>query len=558
MSRSAPRLLSLAALPLVLFACAAPEPEVLECSPPLELGPGAWSETYTTVALQTDLELTANDREVLPLLIAASRCMDDVFWKQAYGDRDTLLSGLEGDERSFAQINYGPWDRLQGDAPFVEGVGDKPRGAAFYPADMTQEELEAAVAARPEDEAALRGLYSMVERDEGGALVTVPYSEAFATELGTASTLLHKAAEVADDPGFQNYLRLLADALLQDDYYASDLAWMQMTDNRLDLIFGPIETYEDQLFGYRAGAEAYVLVKDQAWSERLSRYAGLLADLQRNLPVDAEYKAETPGGGAQLGAYDVVYAAGHANAGSKSIAVNLPNDERVQLEQGTRRLQLKNAMRAKFDEILVPISEVLIAEDQRQHIQFDAFFANTMFHEVAHGLGIKNTLDGSSTVRQALKETASPLEEGKADVLGLFMLTQLDGLGELDEGTDLRDNYVTFLASIFRSIRFGSSSAHGTANLLRFNEFSDAGAFSYDEATGTYRVDFDSMTDAMNALARKILVFQGDGDYDGVKEFMARQGIVGERLQASLDRLAEAGIPVDIVFEQGPEQLGLE
>ena len=214
-------------------------------------------------------------------------------------------------------------------------------------------------------------------------------------------------------------------------------------------------------------------------------------------------------------------------------------------------------MRAKFDEILKPISGLLIAEDQRQHITFDAFFANTMFHEVAHGLGIKNTINGNGTVRQALKETASALEEGKADVLGLFMLTQLEARGELDEGTDLRDNYVTFLASIFRSIRFGSSSAHGVANLLRFNEFREAGAFTYDAESGTYRVDFDQMTAAMNALAEKILRFQGDGDLEGVRAFVETQGQIGEALQTDLDRVGAAGIPVDIIYEQGLETLGL-
>ncbi|MEM9407057.1 MAG: Zn-dependent hydrolase, partial [Acidobacteriota bacterium] len=446
--------------------------------------------------------------------------------------------------------------RLDGDAPFVDGVGEKPKGAAFYPADMTTEELEAAIEAAPEKEAALRGLYSMVERRDG-ELVAVPYSDAFADEFGRGAQLLLQAAELADDAGFKRYLETLAEALLANDYYASDLAWMDMTTNSLDLIYGPIETYEDQLFGYRAGAEAYVLVKDQEWSQRLARYAGLLGDLQRNLPVPEEYRAETPGGGAQLGAYDIVYSAGHGNAGSKSIAVNLPNDERVQLEKGTRRLQIKNAMRAKFDQILVPISELLIAEDQRQHITFDAFFGNTMFHEVAHGLGIKNTINGNGTVRQALKETASALEEGKADVLGLFMITQLEARGELDEGADLRDHYVTFLASIFRSIRFGSSSAHGVANLLRFNEFREAGAFTYDTESGTYRVDFDQMTAAMNALAEKILRFQGDGDLEGVRAFVETQGQIGEALRADLDRVGAAGIPVDILYEQGLETLGL-
>jgi hypothetical protein len=293
-----------------------------------------------------------------------------------------------------------------------------------------------------------------------------------------------------------------------------------------------------------------------AWSERLARFAKYLPELQTGLPVPDAYKQETPGSDADLNAYDVVYYAGHCNAGSKTIAINLPNDEQVQLEKGTRRLQLKNAMLAKYNQILVPISELLIAEDQRQHITFDSFFGNTMFHEVAHGLGIKNTLNDSGTVRGALKEHASALEEGKADILGLYMVQKLREKGEITEG-ELMDDYVTFMAGIFRSVRFGASSAHGVANMIRFNFFEGAGAFSRDEATGTYRVNVEAFEQAVRDLGERILTLQGDGDYDGVAALVAEMGQVGPQLQADLDRLAQASIPVDIVFEQGVEVLGL-
>jgi hypothetical protein len=329
-----------------------------------------------------------------------------------------------------------------------------------------------------------------------------------------------------------------------------------MKNNPIELVIGPIETYEDQLFGYRAAYESYVLIKDLAWSERLARFAQFLPELQTGLPVPEAYKAETPGADADLNAYDVVYYAGHCNAGSKTIAINLPNDEEVQLEKGTRRLQLKNAMLAKYNQILVPISEVLIAEDQRQHITFDAFFGETMFHEVAHGLGIKNTLDGSGTVRAALKEHASALEEGKADILGLYMIQKLRAKGEITEG-ELMDDYVTFMAGIFRSVRFGASSAHGIANMIRFNFFERAGAFSRDDATGTYRVIVPAFEQAVRDLSERILTLQGDGDYAGVAALVAEMGQVGTQLQADLDRLAAQSIPVDIVFEQGAEVLGL-
>ena len=345
------------------------------------------------------------------------------------------------------------------------------------------------------------------------------------------------------------HLRLRAEALRTDEYLESDLAWMDMKDNTIDVVIGPIETYEDRLLGYKAANEAFILVKDRAWSERLARYARLLPMLQEGLPVPQAYKQEQPGRNSDLNAYDAIYYAGDANAGSKTIAINLPNDERVQLQKGSRRLQLKNAMRAKFDKILVPISQVLIAEDQRSHITFDAFFGNTMFHEVAHGLGIKNVLDGTETVREALRDLSSPMEEGKADVLGLYMVDELIDAGELD--ADIRDHFVTFLAGIFRSIRFGSSSAHGRANMVRFNYFKEHGAFTRDPGTGTYAVDVERMDEAVDMLAERIIRLQGDGDYQVVRAFLDEYERVDPQLEEDLHRLTEAEIPVDVVFEQG-------
>jgi hypothetical protein len=328
-----------------------------------------------------------------------------------------------------------------------------------------------------------------------------------------------------------------------------------MKDNRLDLVIGPIETYEDKLFGYKAAFEAYVLVKDMEWSKRLAKYAAMLPGLQRGLPVPEAYKAEMPGTDSDLNAYDVIYYAGDCNAGSKTIAINLPNDEQVQLAKGTRRLQLKNAMRAKFDAIMVPIAAELIAPEQRKHVTFDAFFANTMFHEVAHGLGIKNTVNGKGTVRDALKELGSGIEEGKADVLGLYMVTKLHEQGEL--GGALEDYYVTFLAGIFRSVRFGAASAHGQANMLRFNFFADRGAFARD-ASGHYRVDMPKMRSAVDDLSGVLLKLQGDGDYAGVAQLTKELGVIRPQLQADLDRLSSRAIPVDVVFTQGKAVLGLK
>jgi hypothetical protein len=508
-------------------------------------------QKYAKVRLTTDSSrLSDRDWQMLPLLIEAARHMDTIFWEQSYGDVRLLERIEDPATREYAEINYGPWDRLEGDEPFVDDVGPRPPGANLYPADMTVEEFEAAAADDPE----LASLYTLVRRREDGSLYAVPYHQAFGTEVAAAAQQLMAAAELAEDEGLKEYLRLRAEALLTDEYRASDFAWLDMRDNTIDLVIGPIETYEDQLLGYKAAYEAYVLVKDREWSDRLSRFADYLPDLQRGLPVAPEYKQEMPGSDAQLNAYDLVYAAGDGNAGSKSIAINLPNDEVVQLEKGTRRLQLKNVMRAKFERILVPIANELIAPDQRPHISFDAFFANTMFHEVAHGLGIKNTLTRKGTVREALRDNASAIEEGKADILGLYMVTRLYEDGLMNEG-DVRDNYVTFMADIFRSVRFGASSAHGKANMVRFNFFREMGAFSRDDTTGTYRVDFDKMRQAMTALSEVILTLQGDGDYEGASQLINEKGLIEPQLQTDLDRLDGLGIPVDVVFEQGMDVL---
>lgn len=507
---------------------------------------------YHGVDLTSDLShLSDNQHKMLSLLIDASKIMDDLFWKQAFfEDKDVFLSSIDDEDvRHFAAINYGPWDRLNGDTPFISGYDDKAPGAEFYPHDIDKAEF---ATASFEDK---QGLYSMVKRDEAGNLYSVPYSEAFKSELMKASDLLKKASELAEDESFKQYLQLRAEALLSNDYLASDMAWMDMKTNPIELVIGPIESYEDQLFGYRAAFEAYVLIKDLAWSEKLAKYAAFLPELQQGLPVAEAYKAEMPGSDADLNAYDVIYYAGHSNAGSKTIAINLPNDERVQLEKGTRRLQLKNAMRAKFDTILVPIADTLIVPEQRKHITFDAFFANTMFHEVAHGLGIKNTLDGSGTVRGALKEHASALEEGKADILGLYMVQSLLEKGEITEGA-LEDYYVTFMAGIFRSVRFGASSAHGKANMIRFNFFAQQGAFEKTE-DGLYRVNMEKMGAAVEALSELILTLQGDGDYDGVAELVETMGVIKPDLASDLARLEAASIPVDIHFNQGKKVLGL-
>lgn len=507
---------------------------------------------YAKVKLTADIShLSENQKDMLKLLFQAADLMDDIFWVENVEAKDAFMLGINNEkDKKYALINYGPWDEMNNLAPFIKRYGDKPAGAQFYPENMTVEEFEKF------EDPDKTSLYTLIRRNnKTGELETVWYHEGFKEKTEKAAALLEEASKLAEDEGFANYLNLRAQALLTDDYYASDMAWLDMKTNLIDIVVGPIENYTDGLFGYKAAHESFILIKDVEWSNKLAKYAKYLPELQKELPVAQEYKNETPGSDAQLNAYDAIYYAGDCNMAGKTIAINLPNDERVQLEKGTRKLQLKNAMQAKFDKILVPIADVLISEDQRQYITFDAFFSNVMFHEVAHGMGIKNTINGNGPVRKALKEKYSAIEEGKADILGLFLVTKLNEMGVFTE-TDLMDNYVTFMAGIFRSVRFGASSAHGMANMLRFNYFLEKGAFTRNE-DGTYSIDIDKMKDASTELTQKILKLQGDGNYEEAKAWIESDGNITPRLQADLDRVNEKGIPVDIYFEQGPEVIGL-
>lgn len=511
------------------------------------------ADEFVSFTLTTDLNvLTEKEKQMLPLLLDAAKIMDEIFWTQAFGDKNSLLSaGFDEYAEKFVKINYGPWERLNNNQPFVQGFGEKPAGAIFYPTDMTKEEFEAW------DDITKTSLYTVIRRGEDGKLKSVPYHIEYKEQIEKAASLVLQAAELAEDAGLKNYLQKRANALLTDDYYESDIAWMEMKNNNIDFIIGPIENYEDHLFGYKAAHESFILIKDREWSEKLVRFAALLPGLQKALPCEQKYKNETPGIDSDMNVYDALYYAGDCNAGSKTIAINLPNDEKVREEKGSRKLQLKNSMQAKFDKIMVPIADILIAEDQRKHVKFDAFFENVMFHEVSHGLGLRNTVDKSSTVREALKDSYSSIEEAKADILGLWCVYQLNEMGELGE-KEMMDNFVTFMAGIFRSVRFGAASAHGKANMMRFYYFQETGAFERDATTGTYRVNFEKMKEAMLSSSEQILKIQGDGDYATAKKLIEEQGFIREELQKDLERIGEAGIPRDIVFEQGAEVWGLK
>lgn len=506
---------------------------------------------YVQVPLTSNIDhLSANEKQMLALLFDAAYIMDDIFWTQNFGDKSALLGSIKDtNARLFAEINYGPWDQFDNQSPFIEGYGKMPAGAGFYPTDMTKEEFDAF------DDPNKTSLYTLIQRDENGKLKCIWYHEAYKRQIEKAAHLLKEASLLAGDKEFANYLQLRAEALATDNYFESDMAWMDVRNNNVDMVIGPIENYVDALYGYKAAHEAFILIKDLEWSNRLSHYAQFLPELQKKLPADAKYLQEVPGVDADLAVYDAVFYGGDCNMAGKTIAINLPNDEKVQLQKGTRKLQLKNSMKAKFDNILVPIAGVLMSPESRANVNFNAFFANTMFHEVAHGMGIKNTLDGSGTVRNALKEQYSAIEEAKADVLGLYLVTLLSEMGEYTD-SKLIENYTTFMAGIFRSVRFGAASAHGKANMLTFNFFEKEGAFTRS-AEGMYSINFDQMKAAVAKLGGQILSVQGDGNYEVVKNWIATEGVINPQLQGDLNRINEVGVPVDIYFEMGPEQLGL-
>lgn len=503
--------------------------------------------SFAKVDLLYDLnKLEAHELRALPFMMTAAEIADSLFWLQSYGSQTALKSKLMNDTLwRFAQINYGPYERLNSNKPLLEEMREKPKGAQFYPYDMTELEFNQL------KDSNKYSPYTCIIRNSNRKLEVVPYSELYYRYTSGIHYNLQEAARMvgAKDSMHAVYLWERGEAMINNDYNYSDILWLESRKNKLGIIIGPIETYEDQLKGVKTAYEAYIAVKDVAWSKKLQKYVSLLPKLQAGLPVDKKYKKALPGLKSQIGAYDALFYAGDCNSGSKTIAVNLPNDEKVQAEYGTRRLQFKNVMKAKFDSILVPISNALIDPTQRKYVNFNSFFSNTMFHEVAHGLGIKNTITDNTPVSRALGKYYSALEEGKADVLGLYMITELLEDGDLKEGR-LEEYYTTFVASIFRSVRFGATSAHGKANMVRFNFFIEKGAIEKNK-DGTYKVNYKEMKKAVYELSSIILRIQGDGDLKAAENLLSTKGLVGKELQKDLDKLKDLGIPVDIVFNQG-------
>ena len=507
---------------------------------------------YEEVVLSTDLDwLSEQEREMIPILISASDVVDEIFWMQAYGSKDQLMDYMSDPyAREYALINYGPWGRLEGHTPFYPGFDDKPLGANFYPPDMSREEFD-----QWEDDHK-RSPYTMIRRAADGSLVSIPYSQAFAGQNEEIAGLLRSAALLSEYKPFAHYLDQLAESLLTDDYRESDMAWMQMRDNNIDLVLRPFDTGEDRKFGQKAAYTAYLVVKDHELSATLEHYVDMVPSLQARLPVPDRYKQEVPGSDSDIGVYDAIYYAGHCNAGPKIIALHLPDDPEVRQKAGTRSMQLRNVMEAKFDEILKPIGDMMIHESQRDHVTFRAFFLLTAFHEIAGGLSISNTVTGQGPVRDALREYHGLIDATVSDLTALYLLTQLQDMGEISE-EELREAYVTSFASVMRSSRFGTAGAHGTAGMIRFNFFAREEAFARCQESNTYQVDFDNMRKAVTKAVEQLLVIQGDGDYEAARELARRDGAMSETLQRDIDRINAQDIPVDVRFVQGLRVLDL-
>jgi hypothetical protein len=507
------------------------------------------AEAYARVDITPDLTgLSETERAVLDELVAAGRIMDDMFHVQATPCYDVLASRVrayrgadrEALKRYFA-INYGPWDRRMHHEAFVGGF-ERPEGANFYPQDLTRADRDLISAS----DSGLDGLFTMVRRDMDGELVAIPYSEFFAPGLAQAATHLRNAAELTDNASLAAFLVARADAFLTDDYYQSDLLWMDI-DARVEATIGPYEVYEDGLFGYKAAFEAFITVTDPEQSSQLARFKDELPWLEANLPLPEEDKNLDRGSESPIRVVDLVYSGGDTRAGIQTIAFNLPNDERVREAKGSKKVLLRNVMNAKFEKILQPIAQVVMAEDQIDLVNAESFFMHTLWHEMSHGLGPGTiTIDGEETeVRLQLKDTYATIEEAKADVMGMWDILKLEGAGRDYFPADIRRlQPATFLAGMFRSVRFGINEAHGQANAIQFNYLLDNGAISHDAATGRFQVNFDRFLPALELLLNEILVMQAAGDYAAAQALIERYAHMPPVLAAALDKLD--AIPVDI------------
>lgn len=535
---------------VLLAACESSE-QVSEMSPEV-------AAVQKQVAKFAPVEITYNrshlsdrDHQALLKLVQVGRLMHEIFFRQAYHNNIPLRRQLLEDQSKSGQIlyeyfdiNVGPFDRLENNAPFIAGVEPKPAGANYYPADMTKAEFEQWLTDNPDDADEFTSITTLIRRD-GDQLLVVPYPDAYHDLLEPAAELMNDAAALAVNPSLKKYLKSRAEALLSNDYYQSDMDWMDLKDHALEVVIGPYEVYEDELFGYKAAFTAFLTIVDPVDSENLQKISAYLDDLERALPIDDQYKNFDRGGFSPIVVVNEVYTAGDTRAGVQTTAFNLPNDERVREARGSKKVMLKNITEAKYRMVSTPIMKRVLAEKDLAKVSFDAFFNHIVLHEMCHGIGPgKITVNGrATTVNKELRDLYSVLEEAKADVVGLYQFPLMIEKGVF--AADLRDKlYASFVGGIFRSVRFGTSSAHGGANLITLNYLMEKGGVDYDKNSGKFSVNDDQIEAAVRALSHDILMIQAKGDYQQAESFIKKYRYVSEPLQNALNNLE--GIPVDI------------
>src|SRR6266542_6145189 len=510
-----------------------------------------------TILTADTARLSAADRKALKKIIEAAKLLDPLFLRQVWSGNDELHQKLEADQSVVGRqrlhyflINDGPWSRLDSNEPFIEDEPQqKPPQANYYPDDMTKDEFNNWVSGLPEEEKhKATGFFYLIRRSEDGKLKTVPYSGVYAEFLVPAAKLLSEAGELTTNTTLKDFLAKRAAAFASDDYYASDVAWMDL-DAPIEVTIGPYETYEDELFSYKAAFEAYVTLPDEAESAKLAKFSQYLQELENNLPMDAGYRNPKLGAASPIRVVNEVFSSGEGNSGVQTAAFNLPNDERVVKEKGSKRVMLKNVQEAKFNKTLVPISQVVLDPAQRIALSFEPFFTHILAHELMHGLGPHNIKVGGqeTNVRKELKELYSTIEEAKADITGLWALQYLIDKGVVDRAME-RDLYTTYLASSFRSVRFGTTEAHGKGVALQFNYLTDEGAFKFNDRTGTFSVDQSKIKEAVRKLTHDILTLQAEGSYEKAKAMLDKYGIIRQPMKVALDRLGDVPVDIEPIF----------
>ena len=510
-----------------------------------------------TVLTANTARLSPGDRKALIKIIEAAKLLDPLFLRQVWSGNDELHKKLQADTTAVGRqrlhyflINDGPWSRLDSNAPFIEGAPhEKPPHANFYPDNITKDEFNAWLnGLSPADKEKATGYFYTLRRDAAGKLMSVPYSEEYREFLEPAAKLLREAAALTTNATLKDFLVKRADAFASNDYYASDVAWMDLKAP-IDVTIGPYETYEDELFGYKASFEAYVTLTDAAESAKLEKFSQHLQELENNLPMEARYRNPKLGASSPMRVVNEVFASGEGNSGVQTAAFNLPNDERVVKEKGSARIMLKNVQDAKFNKVLMPITRVVLSPIQQRAVAFDSFFTHILMHELMHGLGPHNITVGgqATTVRLQLKELYSAIEEAKADVTGLWALQYLIDKGVIDKQMQ-RTLYTTYLASMFRSVRFGLTESHARGVAMQFNYFTDEGAIKFDEATGKFSVDDTKIREAVRKLTHELLTLEAEGSYDTAKAMLDKYSLIRPPMKGALDRLKDVPVDIEPIF----------